>query len=183
MGQQGLRVTGAVLSTGSRVAYAGFTYLAVIVALFVLTSVILVTSEVWVTTARREAERELLFVGQEIRCAIGSYYERGPGVVKRYPVSLDELLSDRRFLKPMRHLRRMYLDPVSRSDNWVLLRAPEGGVMGVASPSPRMPLKQAGFGESFSGFENAGSYERWQFTYRHEKVDVTKSCFGPGYDR
>lgn len=178
MGRQGLRVTGAVLSTGSRVAYAGFTYLAVIVALFVLTSVILVTSEVWVTTARREAERELLFVGQEIRCAIGSYYERGPGAVKRYPVSLEELLEDRRFLKPMRHLRRIYSDPVSRSGGWVLLRAPEGGVMGVASSSSGTPLKKVGFGDEFSGFENATSYEKWQFTYWHDQADVMNSCFG-----
>ena len=35
--------------------------------------------------AQREKERELLFVGNQFRQAIGAYYERSPGGVKRYP--------------------------------------------------------------------------------------------------
>ena len=83
-------------------------------------------------TAQREKEAELLFRGEQIRNAIASYYRKE----QRYPQALAELLEDKRFPMPVRHLRRLYRDPMSGETDWGLVEAPGGaGVMGVHSRS------------------------------------------------
>ena len=36
-----------------------------------------------------------MFIGEQFRLAIGSYYENSPGMPKRYPPSLEKLLAGR----------------------------------------------------------------------------------------
>ena len=70
---------------------------------------------VWHQNAQRENEKELLFVGEEYRRAIGSYYESSPAAAKQFPSSLDDLLLDQRFPNAKRHIRKLYADPITRN--------------------------------------------------------------------
>ena len=94
--------------------------------------------------AQREKERELLFVGNQFRQAIGAYYERSPGGAKRLPRTLEELLADKRYPMPRRYLRRLYADPITGKREWGFIQGPDGGIMGVYSLSEARPVKTGG---------------------------------------
>jgi hypothetical protein len=70
---------------------------------------------------------------------------------------------DPRFPQVRRHLRRLYADPITGTADWKLIMAPDGGIMGVASRSKRVPIKQKGFEPIDSSFEDAKCYCNWQF--------------------
>lgn len=139
----------------------GFTYPVVLGLLLTLSISAAVGVELASTQARREKEAELLFRGQAYAAAIRAYYLAVPGQ-KRYPPSLEDLLRDPRFAH-RRHLRALYQDPFGK--DWLLIRAPDGGIAGVASGSRQTPLKKAGFVPEFKHFEAANSYREWQFVY------------------
>jgi len=123
------------------------------------------TGTLWSTTAQREKERELLFIGNEFRQAIESYYKRSPGAAA-YPKSLAELVEDKRFPMPQHHLRRIYADPITGKDEWALVEAPGGaGIMGVHSRSEAQPLKSGNFRAADAAFEDAKKYSDWQFVF------------------
>ena len=63
----------------------GFTYLALLIAVALIGIGLVAASEVWSQSRQREKEQELLFIGEQFRQAIGMYYERTPGAVRRYP--------------------------------------------------------------------------------------------------
>ena len=46
---------------------------------------------------------------------------------------------------PVRHLRRLYKEPITGQDEWGLVEAPGGGVMGVYSRSEDEPIKTGNF--------------------------------------
>lgn len=150
----------------------GFTYLMVLF-MVALTGVGLVAfSAAWERVRQREREAELLFIGDQIRRAIASYHEATPGPAKRYPASLDDLLKDPRFPEPRRHLRRPWPDPFDSGAEWVLLKAPQGGLWGVASTSTLAPLKRTGFEGADRVFEAQAEklgdklrYRDWEFIH------------------
>lgn len=107
-----------------------------------------------------DREAELLFRGQAYRRAIESYH-RTNGI---YPRALEDLLKDPR-LPSKRHIRALYKDPMGNGREWLLLRASDGGIGGVASHSPKRPLKTANFPASFESFNGAQSYREWLFEY------------------
>jgi hypothetical protein len=123
--------------------------------------------------AQREKERELLFVGNQFRQAIGAYYERTPGAVKKFPQQLDELLKDARYPTPQRHLRRIYADPMTGKAEWGIIQAPGGGIMGVYSLSQARPVKSGNFTSRDASLAGAARYADWQFSY------VPATPFGP----
>src|SRR5207253_3118442 len=86
--------------------------------------------EVAATAGQRERETQLLWVGHEYRAAIGRYWRQ-----KRvYPQTLEDLLGAAPDAPvQVRHLRRLYPDPMTNAVDWVLVPAPNGGIMGVAS--------------------------------------------------
>ena len=143
----------------------GFTYFFVLILLAISAAAILGATNRWSDENQRHREVLLLRTGLEIRSAIGSYYESSPGAVKRYPPDLDSLLLDVRYLAIKRHLRRIPLDPITETADWNLILAPDGGVMGVASPSELVPFKSANFSIKSEAFKNAGHYFDWQFVY------------------
>lgn len=114
----------------------GFTYLGVLLAVAMVGLGLATVSEVWTTVARRQKLEELDFAGQQIQQAIASYYQSTPGPAKRFPQSLEDLLEDRRLPTVRRHLRRVYANPFGDGGRWELLRAPGGGVSGVAADLP-----------------------------------------------
>lgn len=141
---------------------AGFTYLGLMFAIAIAGIGLAGTGVLWQMESRREKEKELLFIGEEYRRAIGSYYEKTPGGDKQYPEKLSDLLQDKRFPNPVRHLRRLYREPMMADGEWELIRQ-QGRILGVASRSLDKPIKIAGFGPGLEGFEGAEKYTEWRF--------------------
>jgi type II secretory pathway pseudopilin PulG len=109
---------------------------------------------------RRAEEAELRRIGAEYARALAGY--RAAAEPHQYPARLDDLLADRRGGVLRRHLRRIYVDPVTRQAEWGVVR--DGGqIVGVHSLSPRKPLKVAGFTADEVGFEDAKGYADWVF--------------------
>lgn len=143
----------------------GFTLAGALLLIGVLGAGMAAYGEIASHAAQRDKEQELLFVGNQFRQAIGAYYERTPGAVKRFPQKLDELLLDRRHPVPVRHLRRVYADPMTGKPAWGLVAAPEGGIMGVHSLSEAAPVKTGNFSARERALEGAARYADWQFVH------------------
>lgn len=118
--------------------------------------------EVWHTAAMREREAELLYAGNQYRRAIERYYLSGP---RQYPRSLSDLLKDPRKPGTERYLRQLYPEPITGKSEWGIVKASDGGIMGVYSVSSDKPLKTAGFHIRNRAFEGAASYSDWKFVY------------------
>ncbi|WP_237716926.1 type II secretion system protein [Cupriavidus basilensis] len=116
-------------------------------------------------TQRRMAEDELLFVGEQYRAAFESYFRATPVGSPPYPMTLQELTRDPRYPNPRRHLRQIYVDPITSRADWVLVAAPGGGILGIHSASQSAPIKIANFPPAFRAFEGKGSYADWIFFY------------------
>jgi type II secretory pathway pseudopilin PulG len=140
----------------------GLTFLALLFAIALAGIALAGTGALWQLESRREKEKELLFAGDQYRRAIGSYYAKTPGDARQYPEKLEDLLKDNRFPNPVRHLRRLYREPMSDDGQWELLRV-QGRITGVVSRSTGTPVKVAGFPKEFESFEGAKSYRGWQF--------------------
>jgi len=60
-----------------------------------------------------------------------------------------------RYPTPRRHLRRLFIDPITGKADWGLVTAPEGGIMGIYSQSDREPQKRANFATEDADFAAA----------------------------
>lgn len=127
-----------------------------------------VAGEVWSTSAKRHREMELLFRGEQFSAAIGSYYRQSPGV-KRYPKELADLLEDNRFPGVKRHLRKIYIDPMTGKADWQLITEKDGSIRGVRSSSLEEPMKKDEFPLKLADFKDAESYGKWEFVYNPHK--------------
>ena len=143
----------------------GFTYLGLLFALALLGLALGAAGTVWSVVRQRDREQQLLWTGGEIRRAIGHYYQGGPGGLRVYPRSLQELTDDHRGPVVVRHLRRAYRDPMTDSDDWELIRGSDGGLIGVASKAKGKPMKRQGFAETDRAFADADCYCDWRFVY------------------
>jgi type II secretory pathway pseudopilin PulG len=141
----------------------GFTYVGLLVLIVLIGIMLAAAGEVAATSARRERETQLLWVGHEYRAAIGRYwYQR-----RAFPQTLEELLGSAPDAPvKARFLRRLYPDPMTNAVDWVLVPAPGGGIMGVASSSKRAPLKTGQFDQGDNDFDKASTYGDWQFTFQ-----------------
>ncbi len=126
----------------------------------------------WKTVMQRAREAELLWRGDQYRRAIQSYYEVKQGGIQKYPQKLEDLLKDARSLQTLRHLRRLYPDPMTGGD-WVIIKAPGSGIKGVRSSSSEIPFKTDGFSEDYDDFAGKASYSEWEFAYVPESKKKT----------
>jgi type II secretory pathway pseudopilin PulG len=141
----------------------GFTYLGVLF-LLALAGVSLLAVSIFAShAARLEREAELLFVGEQYRQAIRRYAAANAMLPERYPRELASLLKDPHAPDTRRYLRRLYRDPVSGSEDWGLVRAPGGWIVGVYSLARAKPIKQANFSPGQESFAGAKSYADWRF--------------------
>ena len=141
---------------------AGFTYMTILFIVAIMGAGLALVGEVWHTAAMREKEAELLHVGNQYRKAIQRYYLSGP---RQYPRTLDDLLKDPRKPTVERYLRRLYPDPVTGRAEWGIVKAPDGGIMGVHSLSADPPLKSANFAVRDREFTGAPAYSEWKFVF------------------
>ena len=135
----------------------GFTYIGLLIIVAVMGMGLAAFGELYSRSGQREKERELLFVGNEYRQAIASYYQKE----KTYPRRLEDLLEDKRFPMPVRHLRRLYPDPIIGSSEWGLVEPTQGaGIVGVYSRSEAAPVKSGNFSARDARFEG-NWHDRW----------------------
>ena len=159
------------MPTGKRPAAArkrqssGFTYIGLLIAIAIIGVALGAAGTVSYTAQRRENERELLFVGDQFRRAIGDFYEKAPGGLKRYPQKLDELLRDNRYPSVQRWLRKVYVDPLTGKKDWGLVEVPGVGIRGVYSKSDLKPVKTTNFPAIYQSFSGAKTYSDWKFVY------------------
>ena len=102
----------ALARTAPPARAAGFTYLAVLLLVALIGLGLSSAATLFATAQQRERELELLFIGNQYRQAIGSYYESTPGGAKQFPPTLEALLKDERHPVTVRHLRKLYADHV-----------------------------------------------------------------------
>jgi len=159
----------------------GAVLLMVLVTVTLLGLVAGIAGSSWITITQRAKEADLLWKGNQIRRAIGSYYttsHAGGAAPQSYPSELNFLIKDPRFLETRRHLRRLYPDPMTGED-WDIIKDPSGRVMGVRSSSDKEPFKQDGFTEENKSFANQKSYHDWQFIFQPKKTTAKKKLILP----
>ena len=142
----------------------GFTYLAALFLIVVMGVMLGAVGKIWSTAQQREKERELLFIGNQFRQAIGRYYNQSPGGVKTFPTRLEELLQDPRQLATQRYLRKIYRDPMTGQAEWAVFVV-NGQITGVYSKSQDTPFKSGNFRPADKTFEAAEKYGDWKFIY------------------
>jgi type II secretory pathway pseudopilin PulG len=152
-------------------ASSGFTYIGILLAVLLLGITLAALGSAWSLETRRAKETQLLHAGQAYRQAIASYYRSGPAGVHQYPLSIDDLLEDPRGPGLKRHLRQAYVDPMTGSADWRLIKTADGFILGVASQSMLEPLKRANFGVWEANFENADCLCDWEFVFLPQLVD------------
>lgn len=134
----------------------GYTLLSALFMVAAIGAMLAAAAPLWSHERQRERERELAWIGAQFVQAIGLYYHRTPGSVKRYPEKLEDLLEDRRFVSLQRYLRKVYADPFTGKPDWALVPAPGGGIMGVRSVSEGKPIRAVA---------NVTTYADWSFVY------------------
>ena len=138
----------------------GFTLLGLLLVVGVMGAGLAAYGQIFSHAAQREKEAELIFRGNQYRQAIESYYRKE----QTYPKSLAELLSDNRYPTAVRHLRKLYADPITGRAGWGIMESPEGGgIMGVFSTSEDPPIKTGNFLLANQHFAGAKGYKDWQF--------------------
>ena len=145
----------------------GFSYLGV---LFVITLIGLLAAKAataWGMVAQRDRERELLFVGGELRRALEAFARAHATSTEPLPTALVQLLGPGDRLVPVRHLRQVYVDPMTGKAEWGLVRSAQGGIVGVYSLSSDAPVRViAGTSDEAIDFAHAKSYRDWVFRVR-----------------
>ena len=163
----------------------GFIFLWVLFAAALAGIMLAGTGQVWQITSQREKEKELLFVGDQFRQAVMSYYNNESGGPKEYPESLEQLLEDKRGVTTKRHLRKIFIDPMTNTPDWGLVEEPEPeqedssvsissgkkkGIIGIYSLSKGMPIKVDNFKEHNAEFSDAVTYQDWKFVFSEESA-------------
>jgi len=147
---------------------AGFTYLGLIIFVTIIGLVGAATLKIGALLQRAAAEEELLEIGSAFSAALDSYAAATPQGASPYPPSLKELLKDPRVPGVRRHLRKIFVDPMTGKAEWGVVYLGDGttGVVAVHSLSTAKPLKVANFDSRFAGLDNADTISAWRFKAR-----------------
>lgn len=138
---------------------SGFTYIVMLLAVAIFGAGLAAVGPVWQALLQRDREMELLHVGHQFRMAINRYYAAN----RRYPLHLEDLVLDDRSPAIRRHLRKIFVDPMTGRPEWGTVKSAEGQVVGVYSLSDARPLKRAGFRAHETTFAGKEKYAEWIF--------------------
>ncbi|MDN4059300.1 type II secretion system protein [Massilia sp. YIM B02769] len=153
---------------------AGFTYVGLVFFVAILGLVGAATLKVDSLLRRAAAEQDLLEIGAEFSEALRSYAAATPRGYPTAPPTLQDLLKDPRFPGTRRHLRKIFIDPITGKDEWgIVYQGDKVGVLAVYSLSRAQPLKVANFDARFLNFENKEHLSEWKFTATGQGVSVT----------
>lgn len=144
----------------------GVMLLALLIGLAISGIALMGAVDMWTMENQRERERQLLFAGDQYRLAIQRYFYAAPqGSPKTLPLTFKALLADDRYPMPVRHLRRIYPDPIT-GQPWGEVRTEDGHLSGVYSLSEATPIKQTGFSGDDNSFAEQTSYRNWVFFFK-----------------
>ena len=149
-----------------RVSEKGYTLVALIVAVAVVSVLMAAAVPIWSHVMKREKEKELLFRGNQYIEAIDRFYRK----FGRLPLKLEEL-------HKTKCIRRLYPDPMTKDGKWELIyfkvgaqqarrRMPggesaqpmsAGSIIGVFSKSPE---------KSILIYRGKNHYNQWKFSYQ-----------------
>jgi type II secretory pathway pseudopilin PulG len=150
----------------------GFTYVGLIVTVTIIGLVGAATLKADALLRRAAAEEELLEIGAAFSAALASYAEATPRGQPQQPPTLDDLLRDPRVPGIRRHLRKIFVDPITGKAEWGIVWMNKGqgvdgaggsGVLAVYSLSNAKPLKQANFDARFQMLEKREHLSDWKF--------------------
>lgn len=96
-------------------AQQGFVYLWALYTVALAGIAMAAAAHVWQAKSLREKEAELMFIGEQFRLAIRSYQSTG---TKQFPKTLEDLVEDKRTPNVVRHLRKIYVDPMTNTTEW-----------------------------------------------------------------
>lgn len=146
-----------------RATEAGFAYLLLMLALAVIGIAAAFAVSLGAASSRRDAELHLLAIGAEFERALAAYAATGGRAPGAGPRQLEDLLKDPRTAGLRRHLRQIYVDPLTGESRWGVIRNAQGSIVGVYSLAPGVPIKRSGFREGQESFVEADSYSQWTF--------------------
>lgn len=168
------------ITTGNQ---KGFLYLGVLLIIFIVSITTLVISSNYKIDIQRENELELLFIGHQFELAIESYYNQSPDDIKNFPIKLEDLLLDKRTLIPLRHIRKIYIDPMTNNTEWGLIKNDSDGITGVFSLSEGSPIIKSSkfhkqYKDEFNDTPTNGDlkkYSDWKFIYQPNAIEENNS--------
>jgi len=144
----------------------GYTLVAVIVAIGVMSILMAAAVPVWRHVMKREKEKELLFRGNQYIEAIDRYYRK----FGRLPIQLEELLKTK-------CIRKLYTDPMTKDGKWELINF-RGGLPedrrrlpGAESSQPLATNSIIGVyskskDKSIFIYQGKNQYNQWKFSYK-----------------
>ena len=158
----------------------GFTYASVVILVTIIGLAGAMALRLGTTMQRAAAEKALLDIGVEYSNALASYAAATPSGQPNYPHSFAELLKDPRFPQLRRHLRRIYVDPMTGKKEWGIVKANEnGGILAIYSLSKAAPIKIGNFPPRFAAFEGKTSLSEWKFTGEGVEMAGAKGANAP----
>lgn len=142
----------------------GFTYLSLIILVAIIGLVAATTLKLGAAIQRSKAEQELLRIGAAFSDALQSYADATPAGQSTQPPSFKELLRDPRFPTPRRHLRKVFVDPMTGRDEWgVVYLGDKTGIMAIYSLSDAKPIKVGNFEPRFQSLAGKQKISDWRF--------------------
>lgn len=131
----------------------GFVYLWALFTVVLAGIAIAGAGQMWQVKSQRDKEAELMFIGEEFRKAIMSYHN----TTKQYPSSLEELLKDSRSPNIKRHIRKIYVDPMTNTTEWGLVDEPPPNTTPATSNASSAQNKGSTTGSSATSSGSSGS--------------------------
>lgn len=142
----------------------GFTYLSLIILVAIIGMATAATLKMGSVIQRSRAEQQLLDIGAAYSDALQSYADATPAGMPTQPRSLNELLRDPRFPGVRRHLRRIYVDPMTGGMEWgIVYLGNKAGVLAVYSLSDAKPVKIGNFPPRFAALAGRQKISEWRF--------------------
>jgi len=142
----------------------GYTYIGLLILIAIIAVAATATIQLGSIVQRRDAELQLLYVGNQFQIALKSYRDGSPTGTPPFPKELTQLLKDPRYPTVRRHLRNVPVDPLTGNNKWGLIRSPEGWIIGVHSLSEARPIKIGNFDPEFASFEGKTKVNEWIFS-------------------
>jgi len=158
----------------------GFTYISLIILVAIIGLVAATTLKTGAMLQRSAAERALLDIGAQFSDALQSYANATPAGQPAQPPSLQALLRDPRYPGVRRHLRKIFVDPMTGKAEWgVVYLANQVGVVAVYSLSDAKPIKIGNFPARFQAFDGKLLISDWKFTMTGNAVATAPAVAAP----